>query len=67
LSLTKVRTTRGKRPKKKTDERRKAEELVDRLRKVNDQLRDLLRCKFESNPEIQKELGIDELPIGPTH
>jgi hypothetical protein len=61
------RTTRGKLPKNKTDEQRKAEELVNRLRKVDDWLRELLLCKFESNPEIQKELGIDELPSGPTH
>jgi hypothetical protein len=64
---TRVRTSRAKRAKKRSDEERKIEELLGQLRKVDDRLRELLRRKFESKPELQKELGIAEPPSNLKH
>jgi hypothetical protein len=48
-------------------EERKVEEPLDQLRKVDNRIRDLLRRKFESKPELQKELGIAEPLSNPKH
>jgi hypothetical protein len=52
------RTTWGK--GKKTAIQKEQLQLVRTLKEVNDRLKELLRRKFESDKEVQKELGIYE-------
>jgi hypothetical protein len=59
-SPTKARTTQGRRAKSNDEEEQKR--LLKELREVDDRLRNLLRLKFRSDEQIQRELGIYESP-----